>query len=129
MKTRLIALLALSVVVNFGAVPEAQAAEPVVCSITTDGTSKTTASPTSGTCSWQKGSTVLVTCTADIYLDSTTVGITPPTASSADQPIIFSSNQDPVPIYLEPRDQVIAVTQITAAGTCKFMTVSTRRPR
>lgn len=108
---------------------EVKAAEPVVCSITTDGTSKTTASPTSGSCTWVAGSTVLVQCDQDIYLDSTTVGLTAPTASSADQKIAFTSNSDPVLIYLEPRDKVIAVTQVSVAGTCKFMTVSTRRPR
>lgn len=107
----------------------AQAAEPVVCRITTDGTSKTTASPTSGTCNWVAGSTVLMTCTQDVYVDSTTVATVAPTASSTDQPLIFSTNQDPVPIYLEPRDKVIAVTQLTAPGVCSFMTVSTRRPR
>lgn len=107
----------------------APAAEPVVCTITTDGTSKTTASPTSGTCSWVAGSTVLVSCDQDIYIDSTTVGVTAPTASSTDQRLNFSSNMDPVPVYLEPRDKVIAVTQVTTAGICKFMPVSTRRPR
>lgn len=109
-------------------VPEVHAAEPVVCTITTDATSKTTASPTTGTCSWVAGSTVLVTCTADIYICSTTTGGVAPTASSSCQPLVFSTNQDPVPVYLEPRDKVIAVTQVTAAGTCKFMKVSTRRP-
>ena len=104
------------------------ASEPVVCAITTDGTSKTTASPTTGTCSWVAGSTVLMTCTADVYVDSTTVSGVAPTASSADQPLIFSSNQDPVLIYLTSSDKVIAVTQITAAGSCKFMTISPRRP-
>ena len=105
------------------------AAEPVVCTITTDGTSKTTAAPTTGTCTWVAGSTVLVTCTADIYINSTTssAGVAP-TVSSSNQPLIFSSNQDPVLVYLEPRDKVIAVTQLTAPGTCRFMTISTRRP-
>lgn len=107
----------------------APAAEPVVCSITTDATSKTTASPTTGTCSWVAGSTVLVQCDQDVYLDSTTVGITPPTAASTDTLFSFSSNKDPIPVYLESRDKVIAVTQVTTAGTCKFMTVSPRRPR
>lgn len=107
----------------------AAAAEPVVCTITTDGTSKTTASPTTGTCSWVAGSTVLVQCDQDVYLDSTTVGVTAPTASSADTLYSFSSNKDPIPVYLEPRDKVIAVTQVSVAGTCKFSTISTRRPR
>jgi len=114
------ALLALSV----------SASEPVVCAITTDGTSKTTAAPTTGTCTWVAGSTVLVTCTQDVYLDSTTTAVgTPPVASSTDQPIVFAGNQDPVKVYLEPRDKVIAVTQVTTAGSCKFMTVATRRPK
>lgn len=118
-----IALLAI------GAAQPAPAAEPVVCSITTSAASQVTSSPTTGTCSWQAGSTVLVSCDQDIYLDSTTVGITPPTASSADQKLVFTSNQDPVPVYLEPRDKVIAVIWVSVAGTCKFMTASTRRPR
>ena len=54
---------------------------------------------------------------------------TAPTASSADQKIVFTSNQDPVPVYLEPRDKVIAVIWVSIAGTCKFMTVGSRRPR
>lgn len=107
----------------------APAAEPVVCSITTDGTSKSTASPTTGSCTWVAGSTVLVQCDQDIYIDSTTTGVTAPTASSSDTLLAFSSNKDPVPVYLEPRDKVIAITQVTTAGTCKFSTVSTRRPR
>jgi hypothetical protein len=109
--------------------PVVEAAEPVVCSITTDGTSKTTASPTSGSCTWVAGSTVLVSCDQDVYIDSTTSSNVAPTASSADQKLVFTTNQDPVPVYLEPRDKVIAVTQVSAPGTCKFMTVGTRRPR
>lgn len=111
------------------AVGIAHSAEPVVCTITTSGSSLTTAAPTSGTCNWVAGSTVLMTCTQDVYVDSTTVGVTPPTAATTDQPIVFTTNQDPVPIYLEPRDKVIAVLQVTTSGTCKFMTVGTRRPR
>lgn len=104
------------------------AAEPVVCSITTSGTAASTASPTTGTCIWVAGSTVLMTCTADVYVNSTTTAGVAPVATSSHQPVLFTSNQDPVLIYLEPRDKVISVLQVTAAGTCKFMTVSTRRP-
>lgn len=120
--------LAIVALFAFCPVP-AQAAEPVVCTITTSAASQVTSSPTTGTCSWVAGSTVLVSCDQDIYIDSTTVGITPPTASSADQKLVFTSNQDPVKVYLEPRDKVIAVIWVSVAGTCKFMTVSTRRPR
>ena len=58
------------------------AAEPVVCSITTAAAAVSTAAPTSGTCTWVAGSTVLVSCDQDIYLDSTTTGITPPVATT-----------------------------------------------
>lgn len=109
--------------------PPVEAAEPVVCTITTAAAAVSTAAPTTGTCSWQAGSTVLVSCDQDIYIDSTTTGVTPPVASSADQKLVFTSNQDPVPVYLEPRDKVISVIWVSVAGTCKFMTVSTRRPR
>lgn len=105
------------------------AAEPVVCTITTAVAAVPTNTPTTGTCTWVAGSTVLVSCDQDIYLDSTTVGVTPPVASSADQKLVFTSNQDPVPVYLEPRDKIISVIWVTVTGTCKFMTVSTRRPR
>lgn len=131
MKTRFnfTTIVLLTMFAFFGAPPPAEASELVVCAITTDGTSKTTASPTTGTCSWQKGATVLMTCTADVYMDSSTVANVAPTASSADQPIVFSTNQDPYKIYLDSNDQVIAVTQVTAAGSCKFMKIATRRPR
>lgn len=108
----------------------AWASEPVVCTITTSGTSANTSSPTSGTCTWDYGATVLVACDQDIYIDSTATGkkgAPAPTASSADQYIGFVANRDPYPVYLNDNDKHIAVIQVTTAGTCKFMT--TLRPK
>lgn len=126
---RLISLV-MSLVVAAGPFT-AQAAEPVVCSITTSGTSANTSSCTSGSATWEMGATVLVACDQSVYIDSTNP--TPrnpagtPTASSADQLIDFASNKDPYIVYLNPGDKHIAVIQVTTAGTCKFMT--TLRPK
>ena len=128
MKKALFGLLGLALSLALFGLP-ALAAEPVLCTITTSGSSAVTSAPTSGTCSWVAGSTVLVACDQAVYLDSTTTASVAPVASSADQLIDFASNKDPYPVYLEPRDKVIAVIQVTVAGTCKFMSVSTRRPR
>lgn len=105
------------------------AAEPVVCTLTTaTGSSAITSSPTTGTCSWGKGATVKVKCTTDTYIDSTTVGSTAPSATSADEAVDFSSNKDPILIYLDGNDQHIAVRAVSSAGTCTFMTTKRRKP-
>ena len=109
------------------AVP-AVGAEKVVCSITTGAAAVPTSTPTTGTCTWVAGSTVLVTCDQDIYIASSTILGVAPVATSSDMPIIFSANQDPVFVYLDPKDTVISVIQKTVAGTCKFMPIASRRP-
>jgi pectate lyase len=105
------------------------AAEPVVCAITTaTGSSASTASPTTGTCTWGKGATVLVQCTTDTYIDSTTVGVTAPSATSSDQAIDFTNNKDPYIVYLGNSDKVIAVRAVSSAGSCNFMPSLRRKP-
>lgn len=104
-------------------------AEPVVCTLTTaTGSSAITSSPTTGTCSWGKGATVKMKCTTDTYVDSTTVGSTAPSATSADETVDFSSNKDPILVYLDGNDQHIAVRAVSSAGTCTFMTTKRRKP-
>lgn len=110
----------------------AWAAEPVVCTLTTaTGSSAITSSPSTGTCTWGKGAVVLMVCTTDTYVDSTTVTsgtVAQPNATSADQLIDFTNNKDPYPIYLDARDQHIAVRAVTTAGTCSFMTTQRKKP-
>lgn len=125
-------LISLVMTLVVGAGPfTAQAAEPVVCSITTSGTSANTSSCTSGSATWLNGATVLVACDQSVYIDSTNPSPGnpngTPTASSTDQLIDFASNKDPYIVYLNPGDKHIAVIQVTTAGTCKFMT--TLRPK
>lgn len=105
------------------------AAEPVVCTLTTaTGSSAVTSSPTTGTCSWGAGSVVLMQCSTDTYVDSSTVLGVAPSATSADQNIDFTNNKDPYPIYLDQGDKAIAVRAVTTAGTCYFMTSKRRKP-
>jgi len=106
-------------------------AEPVVCAITTaTGSSAVTSSPTTGTCSWGKGATVLVQCTTDTYIDSTSTstGSVPPSAATTDQAVDFTNNKDPYIIYLGADDKVIAVRAVTTAGSCNFMPSLRRKP-
>ena len=84
----------------------AMGAEPVVCTITTSGSSANTSSPTTGTCSWPKGATVLVQCDQSVYLDSTSVLGVAPTASSSDELVDFASNKDPKIVYLNNQDHL-----------------------
>lgn len=81
-----------------------------------------------GTCSWNKGSTVLVQCDQDVYIDTTTTGQVAGTATSFDQRINFSANNDPYPIYLDANDQNISCLAVSTAGTCKFITTKRAKP-
>lgn len=107
------------------------AAEPVVCTVdTATGSSASTASPTTGTCSWGKGAVVLIQCSTDTYVDSTTITspYTVPSATSADQAVDFTNNKDPYPLYLGQYEQIVAVRAVSTAGSCKFMTTQRRKP-
>lgn len=119
----------------------AEAADPVVCAVTTStSTAATTANPAggAGACNWTKGSVVLMQCTTDVYIDSTSLVDVPApldggvigsaVATSADQRVDFSSNSDPYPIYLGDKDQHISILAVTTAGSCKFMKTQRRRP-
>jgi hypothetical protein len=102
----------------------AWAAEPVVCAVNVaTGAATTTGTPTSGTCTWAKGANVLMQCDVDVYVDSQSGG----TATSADQRVNFTSNNDPYIVYLDANDQNISLLSVSASGSCKFMT--TKRPK
>lgn len=121
----------------------AWASEPVVCAYGVgtstaihthkaacdpgDGGSVVCTPDAGGTCTWSKGSTIMVQCDQDIYLDSTTTNNTPGTATSYDQRINFSANNDPYPVYMDQSDQNMSVLSVSASTTCKFMT--TKRPK
>ena len=119
----------------------AEAADPVVCAVTTStSTAATTALPAAGAgaCNWGKGAVILMQCTTDVYIDSTSlVDVASPldggvigtaVATSADQRVDFSSNSDPFPIYLGVNDQHVSVLAVSSAGSCKFMKTQRRRP-
>lgn len=106
------------------------AAEPVVCTLTTStGSAASTAACTTGSNSWARGGAVLMQCTTDVYVSSTSTAsstVTPATSSS--ELVGFSANTDKVAIWLNPGDKDISVLAVTAAGTCKFMTTTRKRP-
>lgn len=118
------------------------ASEPVVCQIkTVVGTSLDTSLPdggtvdvrsldggTSGLCTWQAAATVLMHCTNDVYMDSTTDAGKLPVATMIDQRIDYVVNRDPYIIYLGGQDKVIAVQAVEDAGVCSFMTTLRKKP-
>lgn len=107
----------------------AQAADLVVCSVNTaTGAASSTASPTTGTCSWPTGSVILMQCTTDVYIDTSTINNVAPTASNADAFVDWTNNKDWWPIYLGNNDKVVSLLAVSAAGTCKFMTTQRKRP-
>ena len=123
----------------------AWAAEPVVCAVTTSTStaSSTILSSDGGTCVWGQGSTVLMQCTTDVYVNSQAHlpvgnvqsdgswyydgGITGTAASALDQRVDFTSNSDPYPVYLDQGDRHVSLLAVSSAGSCKFMT--TKRPK
>ena len=108
---------------------EALAADPVVCSVNTaTGAPSSTAAPTSGTCSWQQGQTLLMKCTTDTYVDSSTVNGVLPVATSADDLVDFTNNKDAFPLYLVNSDRVVSLLAATAPGNCKFQTTLRKKP-
>lgn len=85
----------------------------------------------SGTCSWQKGATVLMQCDVNILADTTNPGGSSniPIVTSSDQFYAFGTNTDPVILYLDPQDKVISIAEADGGqGTCKFMTSKRRKP-
>lgn len=109
----------------------ALAADTVVCTLTTStGAAASTAACTSGSATWLKNAYVLMQCTTDVYVSSTTPSgsavVTPATSSSelAD----FTNNKDKVGIPLGTNEQHISVLAATANGTCKFMITNRKNP-
>lgn len=122
----------------------ADAADNVICAVTTStSAAATTELPATGTCSWSKGSVILIQCTTDVYIDTNTVlavfnpdggtrspdgGTTGGVASSADEMLDFTNAKDAVPLYLNSTDQHVSVLAVSSAGSCKFMKTQRRRP-
>lgn len=122
-------LLALPLILGLTLTPIAEAADPVVCSVNTaTGAASSTASPTTGTCSWAAGSVILMQCTTDVYVDTSTVNNVAPTATSADAFVDWTNNKDWWPIYLDSNDKVISLLAVSSAGSCKFMLTKRKRP-
>jgi hypothetical protein len=96
------------------------------CSVTfTTGAAGTTASPSSGTCNWVRGSTLLMQCDQDVYFSSTA------TATANDFQVKFSINPDPYIIYQLDTSNLqkdVSVLGVTASGTCKFAKTNRRKP-
>lgn len=107
------------------------ASEPVVCTLTTaTGAAASTASCTSGSATWTTGSQVLMQCTTDVYMSSTTstYGGTVTAATSSMELVDFTNNKDKVMILLNKNDLHISVLAATSAGTCKFMITQRKKP-
>lgn len=107
------------------------ASETVVCTLTTGtGAAVTTAACTTGSATWARGSAVLMQCTTDVYVSSSTstFGGTVTAATSSMEMVDFSSNKDKVMILLDQNDLHVSVLAATAAGTCKFMPTKRKKP-
>lgn len=107
------------------------ASEPVVCTLTTGtGAAVTTAACTTGSATWARGSAVLMQCTTDVYVSSTTTvfGGTVTAATSSMELVDFTANKDKVMIILDKNDLHISVLAATAAGSCKFMVTQRKKP-
>lgn len=107
------------------------AGDQVVCTLTTaTGAAASTAACTSGSATWNAGGTVLMQCTTDVYVSSTTsrFGGTVTAATSSMELVDFTNNKDKVMILLNNNDKHISVLAVTAAGTCKFMTTTRKKP-
>lgn len=125
----------------------AWAAEPpdAICTVTTStsSNSSTILSADGGTCSWQRGSNLLMSCSTDVYFSAAghlpvgniqsdggwyyDGGITGTAADSNSSSADFTNNKDPIPLYLESSDQHVSLKAVTTAGYCKFST--TKRPK
>lgn len=118
---RIFIFAALGMVLGF-ATAALGAGEDRQCSVTfTNAAAGTTATPTSGTCSWNYGATVLLQCDQDVYFSQTG------TATSNDFKIAFTSNSDPYIVYLSPNQKTITFLGVSASGTCKLGASSVRK--
>lgn len=109
----------------------ALASESVVCTLTTaTGAAASTASCTTGSATWTAGSQVLMQCTTDVYVSSTTsvFGGTVTAATSSMEMVDFTNNKDKVMILLDKNDLHVSVLAVTTAGTCKFMKTPRKKP-
>lgn len=112
------------------ATPAFGAGDDRQCSVTfTNVTAGTTATPTTGTCLWARGSTLLMQCDAAVFFSSTT------TATATDFKVDFTVNPDPYIIYqldsggasgLLAKD--VSILGVSASGTCKFAKTNRRKP-
>lgn len=109
----------------------ALASESVVCTLTTaTGAAASTASCTTGSATWTAGSQVLMQCTTDVYVSSTTsvFGGTVTAATSSMEMVDFTNNKDKVMILLDKNDLHVSVLAVSTAGTCKFMKTPRKKP-
>ena len=109
----------------------ASAAEKVVCTLTTGtGAAVSTASCTTGSATWLQGSYVLMQCTTDVYVSSTTpTGTTTVTPATSSMELVdFTNNKDKVGIPLGTNELHISVLAVSSAGTCKFMPTNRKNP-
>jgi len=109
----------------------ALASESVVCTLTTGtGAAASTASCTTGSATWTAGSQVLMQCTTDVYVSSTTsvFGGTVTAATSSMEMVDFTNNKDKVMILLDKNDLHVSVLAVSTAGTCKFMKTPRKKP-
>lgn len=126
--TVLATLSALFVFCTLSVAMSAQAAgDDRQCSVTfTTGAAGTTASPSSGTCSWVAGATVLMQCDQAVYYTASG------TATATDFIADFVANKDQVILYLNssPNEtqKNISVLGVSASGTCKFAKTNRRKP-
>lgn len=121
-------LIAIITAYLFLTVQPAWSAEKVLCSVTyTTGAAGTTATPTTGSCSWSAGSNVLMQCSSDVYFNYQVVNGALAAATSADAIASFATNLDPIPVCLLSTERHISFLGVTASGTCKFMQTSLRR--
>lgn len=116
-------------------VQPAWSAEKVVCTLDfTTAAAVNTASPTTGSCSWNAGANVLMQCRSaagsgvDVYsrheLDAAGAVVA---ASSTGNVYAYSTNLDPIAVCLVGREKHISVRGVSASGTCYFTITTMRR--
>lgn len=116
------------VAIFVGLVPmQAHAADPLVCTLAVSATAASTGGNIA--CTWPKASNIMIQCDVDVYVDSTTVGVTAPTATTSGQKVEFTKGvNDPLPIWLGQNDREISVRTVTGSGTCSFFSTLRKRP-
>ena len=110
-------------------------AEKVVCTLDfTTAAAVNTSAPTTGSCSWLKGSNVLMQCRSaagagvDVYSrhELSSAG-TLVAADSTGNVYSFATNLDPIPVCLMGNEKDISVRGVSASGTCYFTITTLRR--